>query len=198
MLNITRTQLIQHFTQQQQILRLTETHIHNPGNLTIASVLVPIIDEKGELRVLFTERTLQLKNHAGQISFPGGRMEGHDKDLLETALRETQEETGIPPEKITVIGTMPTLISSTNFLVAPFIGLIEPPLTYQFDPIEVASSFTAPLNFLLDPSNQRQEIRSDTGKQHTIFYIDYDNRSIWGLTARILVTLGELLHTRSV
>ena len=118
---------------------------------------MPIIDDPNELRVLFTERTQQLKDHAGQISFPGGRMERVDKNLADTALRETVEETGLAIDQMEIIGTLTPVISTTGFLVTPFIGFVTPPLQLNLDPTEVAAAFTTPLNYVLDKAHHKTQ-----------------------------------------
>ncbi len=186
---ITKKQLITYFAEQKNFV--TSNDVVTTG-LKLASVLVPIIDNVN-LEVLFTERTLHLKNHAGQISFPGGTMEAADKNLEETVLRETQEEIGLPPEKIQLIGTLQPLISSSNFLVTPFFGLITPPIKYQLDATEVAQVFTVPLNFLLDPNNHQREIYQYADQSREVYVIQYNEHRIWGLTAAILIALAKNL-----
>lgn len=192
MINITKEKLLTCFTNYTAIA--TDTQALNPKWLP-AGVLVPIIHDKNELNVLFTERTTHLKHHAGQISFPGGRMEPGDRDLAATTLRETREEIGLPAKQITLLGSLEPLLSSTGFLVTPFIGLLIkiPPL--KIDPFEVARVFTAPLNFVLDPVNQNKEEIIFKGKPRTIYTINYQGNKIWGLTAAILLKLTEKLRS---
>lgn len=162
-------------------------------NLTPAAVLIPIIDDPQGLMVLFTERTENLKNHPGQISFPGGRLEICDQNLKDTALRETSEEIGLSQKQITILGSLPPVISIAGFWVKPFIGLVNPPLKLKLDLAEVAGIFTTPLDFLLDCNNQREEIISFRGKNRRIYVIDYEGHRIWGMTAQIVVELREKL-----
>lgn len=170
----------------------------NNNQSSPAAVLVPIIVEPTELLVLFTQRNSQLKNHPGQISFPGGKMEATDTDLQTTALRECFEEVGLAVQQTQVIGQLPSLESSTGFLVTPFIGLITPPLELKIDPLEVAEIFTAPLNYLLDPRHHSHELFLHAGKQIPITVINYQEHIIWGLTAKIIVELAEILSQKNM
>jgi len=154
-----------------------------------AAVLVLIIDEAAELKVLFTLRTPHLRQHAGQISFPGGMREISDDTLEQTALRETHEEIGLNKIDIKLLGNLESLMSSTQFLVTPFIGLIQPPLNLVIDTQEVAEIFTVPLNFLLDKNNQQKQIFKQNTQAHEVYVIEYEQHRIWGLTAKILVNL---------
>jgi len=161
--------------------------------LTPAAVLVPIIEDPQELLMLFTERTTHLKHHPGQISFPGGGREKEDRDLIDTALRETMEEIGLQSTQINIIGSLNPVVSSTGFLVTPFIALLTPPLDLQLDTSEVASIFTAPLNFVLDRRQQKEELFLHAGQQRKIYAVNYQNYRIWGMTAQILVNLTDKL-----
>lgn len=163
--------------------------------LKSASVLVPVIDEK-ELLILFTQRTDHLQHHAGQISFPGGAREVDDRDLAETALRETQEEIGLARETITLLGSLTPVISVSGFLVTPFVGLVKPPLKLILNPQEVAAIFTAPLNFVLDPNNHKQELYRWNNADRPVDVIQYEEHRIWGLTARILVEMTKKIPSQ--
>ncbi len=196
MIKITKTKLLAYFAEKnktQSAAPAVKTSAET--TLTPAAVLIPIIDDEHELLVLFTQRTEQLSNHAGQISFPGGKMEAIDQSLEETALRETAEEIGLAPNAIKLLGTCNPAGSSTGFLVTPFVGIITPPLQLKIDPREVASVFTAPLNFVLDPVHQQQQVIAYKGQQRNIMVIQYGEHRIWGLTAAILVNFGRDLQT---
>jgi 8-oxo-dGTP pyrophosphatase MutT (NUDIX family) len=166
-----------------------------PTSLLHAGVLVCIIEESDNLLVLFTERTTHLKNHAGQISFPGGKMEKGDKDLADTTLRETKEEIGLAREKINIIGQLDPVISTTGFWVRPFVALVSQPLELSLDPHEVAGVFTAPLDFLLDPLNHETRSIMYKGELKTVNVITYEDKKIWGMTANILVEMSQRLKT---
>lgn len=164
-------------------------------NLKPASVLVPLIDKGDHLEVLFTERAATLKNHAGHISFPGGSVEESDADLVTTALRETTEEIGLTKEKITLFGCLSPFISSSGYLVTPFVGLVTPPLELNIDAMEVNQVFTTPLDYVLDDINYRCEPITREGKQYEIYAVYYQTHRIWGLTAAILMELKNYLKT---
>lgn len=187
-IKITKARLSNFLREKPPTLEKKETLQFTP-----AAVLMLILEEAKELMVLFTERTKDLKNHGGQISFPGGRMEKSDSDLRETALRETQEEIGVAAHQINIIGSLDPVISTTGFRVTPFVGLVSSPLQMTLDPSEVAAVFTVPLNFLLDPKNQKSENYFFKGKNRQIFIIEYQEHRIWGMTAKILVDLSRQL-----
>jgi len=165
-------------------------------DLVAASVLIPIIDRPAGLTVLFTQRSQKLKNHPGQISFPGGRVEKDDKDVVDTALREAQEEIGLRPERVTVLGQLGLCLTGTGFEVTPVVGLIEEPLKLSLATDEVTETFEIPLSLLLDENRYRTNtsILPSGGKRE--FYIfDYPQRYIWGATAQMLVDLRKLLES---
>ena len=161
--------------------------------VTPASVLVPVIDHAGGLTVLFTLRTPHLRAHSGQVSFPGGRAEPGDASPEFTALRETQEEIGLAPERVEVIARMPEYLTRTGYRVTPVVGLVAPPLELAPDSREVAEAFEVPLAFLLDPANHQRETRELAGKQVGFWVMQYEERRIWGATAGMLVNLYRML-----
>src|SRR6056297_1110083 len=122
------------------------------GPLRPAAVLVPLVDRADGLTVLLTERTAHLHAHAGQISFPGGAFEPGDADAVAAALRETEEEVGLAPEQVEVVGRLDTYVTRTGFEVTPVVGLVRPPVLLRPDPFEVADVFEVPLDFILDPA----------------------------------------------
>lgn len=160
---------------------------------TAAAVLVPIVDHPGGLTVLFTQRTMRLKSHAGQVSFPGGRAEPGDPSPEFTALREAEEEIGIRPERIEIIGRLPDYLTRTGYRISPIVGLLTPPLELVPDPREVDEVFEVPLAFLLDPRNHRRSTREFQGKVLGFYEMPYrydaGERHIWGATAGMLVNL---------
>ncbi|HEX4928996.1 MAG TPA: CoA pyrophosphatase [Burkholderiales bacterium] len=161
--------------------------------MTPAAVLVPIIAHPRELTVLFTRRTEQLRRHSGQVSFPGGRAETTDPTPEFTALRETQEEIGLAPERVEVLARMPDYLTRTGYRVTPVIGLISPPLELVPDAREVDEVFEVPLAFLLDPANAQRRSRDIEGRRATYFVFEYEGRVIWGATAGMLVNLYRIL-----
>lgn len=157
--------------------------------LTAASVLVPIVAHARELTVLFTQRTTHLKAHSGQVSFPGGRAEPHDASPEFTALREAQEEVGLPPERVEILARLPDYFTRTGFRITPVVGVVVPPLELSPDPREVEEVFEVPLAFLLDPSNHRRQTREWQGQTVGFYEVPYGDRYIWGATAGMIVNL---------
>jgi len=160
---------------------------------TVAAVLVPIVHWDKELTVLFTRRTTQLRSHSGQVSFPGGRAEPDDADAAATALRETEEEVGLPRARVEVLGSLPPYMTRTGFRVTPVVGLVQPPLELVPDAREVDEVFEVPLAFLLEPANHRRETREFQGRSATYYTMDYEGRVIWGATAGMVVNLYRRL-----
>lgn len=158
-----------------------------------AAVLVPIIARPSGLTVLLTRRTEHLRDHAGQVSFPGGRCEAEDASPIITALRESSEEVGIEPEQVEVLGTLPDYFTSTGFCVTPVVGVVAPPLNLRLDDFEVAETFEAPLPFLLDAANYRQEEVDYAGSKRTYWAVPWREYFIWGATAGMLVSLRRHL-----
>ena len=160
---------------------------------TAAAVLIPVIAH-GELTVLFTQRTTELKSHAGQVSFPGGRAEPQDASAEFTALREAGEEIGLATDRVEILARLPDYRTRTGFRVTPVIGLVTPPLELAPDPREVAEVFEVPLAFLLDPSNRQRRTREFQGKTVGYYVFEYQDRVIWGATAGMLVNLYRMLE----
>ena len=157
------------------------------ATLTPAGVLIPLVDHgPGEISVLLTERSAALKTHAGQVSFPGGRMEPDDPDITITALRETEEEVGIAQDIVSVIGYLKPMPTITGYAVTPVIGLVEKSFELNVDATEVASAFEVPLAFFLEPSNRRRVERELHGSRVTMVEYHFDGQRIWGATAFIL------------
>ncbi len=159
-----------------------------------AAVLVPIIDRPSGLTVLLTQRTAHLRDHPGQVSFPGGRCEPRDADPQATALREAEEEVGLRPDQVEVIGCLPEYATSTGFRVTPVVGVVTPPLNLRLDDFEVAEVFEPPLSFLLDATNFRRESVLYQGVQREFWAVPWEGRYIWGATAGMLVGLRECLQ----
>lgn len=161
--------------------------------LKAAGVLVLIIERVPHLTVLLTRRSAELKHHASQICFPGGRMEKTDDSILHTALRETWEEVGILPGAIDVIGSLDPHPTITGYAVTPVVGLVEPPLKLQIDEREVEVAFEVPLQFLMDPDNVQHSMRTFRG--HTVPTIEFHfgGHRIWGATASMLIKLRKML-----
>ena len=161
--------------------------------LTPASVLFPVVLREPEPSVLLTRRTEHLKDHPGQISFPGGRVEVDDASPAHTALRETEEEIGLSSAHIEVIGYLPDYLTVTGFCVTPVVALVTPPFTLRRDPIEVAEVFEVPLAFLMDVANHQQHFAFYRGKQRPYLAMPYGDYFIWGATAGIIGALSRAL-----
>jgi 8-oxo-dGTP pyrophosphatase MutT (NUDIX family) len=158
-----------------------------------AAVLVPLVDHPGGMSVLLTQRTAHLSAHAGQISFPGGRIEDGDADAVAAALRETEEEVGLARDHISVIGRLDTYVTGTGFQITPIVGIVAPPFALAIDPFEVAEAFEVPLSFVLDDRNHQRVERESAGRIRCFFVLPFEGRNIWGATAGILVSLAEVL-----
>ncbi len=164
-----------------------------------ASVLLPLV-MRDELKVLLTERTLHLSTHGGQVAFPGGKADATDADAVATALRETQEEVGLTPNYVEVIGTLPHYITGTHFVVSPVVALVDPNFELKINPFEVARTFEVPLRFLMNPANHQEHMFEWQGAQRRWFSIPYKTppssdvsdtagdheHFIWGATAGML------------
>ncbi|HLJ64453.1 MAG TPA: CoA pyrophosphatase [Stellaceae bacterium] len=158
-----------------------------------AAVLVPLALHPDGMRVLLTLRSPHLAAHAGQVSFPGGRIEPEDPDPVAAALRETWEEVGIGLSHIEVVGRLDTYLTGTGFEITPIVGLVRVPYELVLDPIEVAEAFEVPLAFILDRANHATDARDYKGKLRQFSVIRYGRHTIWGATAGMLVNLTEVL-----
>lgn len=169
--------------------------VHPPERTVVpAAVLVPIINRPGAVTVMLTQRTAHLNDHAGQISFPGGRVEEGDADRVHTALREAEEETGLVREMVDVVGRLPDFDIPSGFRVTPVVGWIEPPVEFDPDPFEVAEVFEVPLRHFLDPSNHERRSDEINGRRRDYYAMPYQDRFIWGATAGMLFSLYQLLR----
>lgn len=169
-----------------------------PAGRRPACVLVPIVTRAEELTVLLTRRTVHLKHHSGQISFPGGRVEAGDARAEDTALREAREEIGLDPARVEVLGRLSEYHTRTDFRVTPVVALVAPPFELRLDAHEVDEAFEVPLSFLLDPANHQRHAREFQGRQVPYFAIPYRDYYIWGATAAMLVNLYRFLARAAV
>jgi 8-oxo-dGTP pyrophosphatase MutT (NUDIX family) len=161
-----------------------------------AAVLLPLMQRVSSHEgpaLLFTRRTESLARHSGQVSFPGGRSEPHDLSPIETALRETFEETGIAPGFVSVAGYLDRYLTGTGFDIQPVVGFVAEGFALMPDASEVAAIFEVPLAFLLDPANRRRETRHFGGRERRFYAFTYQGHEIWGATAAIIVNLAEHL-----
>jgi 8-oxo-dGTP pyrophosphatase MutT (NUDIX family) len=162
-----------------------------------AAVLLPLI-LRDQPSLLFTRRTESLARHSGQVSFPGGRSEAGDLSPVETALRETFEETGIAASHVTMAGYLERYLTGTGFDIQPVVGLLAEGFSLAPDPREVAEIFEVPLAFLCDPANLRRESREIGGRHRSFYAFTYMSHEIWGATAAIVVSLAERLRASSL
>jgi 8-oxo-dGTP pyrophosphatase MutT (NUDIX family) len=163
-------------------------------DLTPAAVLIPIVDRDSGPTILLTLRTAHLRDHAGQVSFPGGRCDPTDATPVATALREAQEEVGIDPRQVEVLGCLPDYVTGTGFRVTPVVGVVRPPLDLKLDDFEVADVFEPPLEFLLDAANHQRHSIEVRGAMREYWAMPWKTYYIWGATAGMLVSLHRFLR----
>lgn len=161
--------------------------------LTPAAVLLPLVMRDSGLFMLLTQRTAHLRDHAGQVSFPGGHVDAADSGPVHTALREANEEVGLRAEQVEVLGVLPDYATGTGFCITPVVGLVAPPLNLRLADFEVADVFETPLEFLMEPTNYRREKVFIRGKDREYWTILWQNYRIWGATAAMIVSLQRYL-----
>jgi 8-oxo-dGTP pyrophosphatase MutT (NUDIX family) len=164
-----------------------------PRPLRPAAVLVPLVERPAGLTILLTRRAEHLHDHAGQISFPGGRAEPRDAGIIDTALRETREEIGLTPEYIDVVGYLDPYETVTGYLITPVVSFVTPGFRLRLDNFEVADAFEVPLGFILDPENHQIHSRMRHGAKRRYYVFEYRDRYIWGATAGMLMNLYRRL-----
>jgi 8-oxo-dGTP pyrophosphatase MutT (NUDIX family) len=171
-------------------------HFLPPGvpNLRPAAVLAPIVARPDGLTMLFTTRTADMPTHAGQVSFPGGRVQPEDSGPVATALRETFEETGIAPDYITPLGAFDAYRTVTNYAIVPIVGLVREGFTLAPDPREVADVFEAPISFLMNSANHERHTREWQGGERAYYVMPWRERFIWGATAGMIKALHDRLY----
>ncbi|MEP6884042.1 MAG: CoA pyrophosphatase [Gammaproteobacteria bacterium] len=167
-----------------------------PARRVPAAVLVPLVERATGLTVLLTQRAETLKDHAGQISFPGGRIEPSDADARAAALREAYEEIGLLPDFVEFAGYLPDHFVITGFRVTPVVGFVNPDYQLRIAAAEVHDVFEVPLEYILDPANHKFRRRKLAGLDIDVHDIPYGNRNIWGATAGMLMTLRRMLLSR--
>ena len=163
-----------------------------------AAVLIPLFEKHGAWHVLFTERTHDVEDHKGQVAFPGGRADEGDESRVATALRETEEEIGLGREDVTVIGTLDELLTITQYRVTPVVGTFRWPYEFTTSPVEIAAIFDTPLDWLADPAHLEIQYYPPPagGPPIPVYYFHYDGHTIWGVTARIVLSFLEVIGLR--
>ena len=180
--------------QIQQALDAADEITPRSTELRPSAVLVPVIEKSDGLHLLLTQRAEHLRHHAGQISFPGGSMDNTDRDLIHTALRETEEEIGIPQQQIDVLGKLPLQPTGSGFLIQPVVGILPNKFELSLSENEVTAAFQAPVDFLFNANNQQHSYHQHQGKNYSIYSIPYNGWNIWGATANIIVKFSQLLN----
>lgn len=177
-------------------------HVINPdfrdlilGNrLRDAAVLIPVVDRGPEATLLLTKRTDSLRNHSGQVAFPGGRIDPEDGTAEIAAIREAGEEIGLAPDFIDVVGRMPDYVTGSGYRIAPVLAAVRPGFSLTINPAEVDDAFEVPLRVLMDPANHHRESRFWNEKERFFYTMPHDVHRIWGITAGIIRTLYERLY----
>ncbi|MER8966239.1 CoA pyrophosphatase [Mesorhizobium sp. M0808] len=178
-------------------------HRFNPGHprlklakaLRDAAVLIPVVDHGHEATVLLTRRAEKLRNHSGQVAFPGGTIDPTDASPETAALRETSEEIGLDSDYIEIIGSLPDYVSGSGYRIAPVLGIVRPGFSLTLNSDEVDAVFEVPLGFLMDPANHTRDSRMWNDLEWFYYEMPYGGQRIWGVTAGIIRTLYERLYS---
>ncbi|MGZ6133940.1 MAG: CoA pyrophosphatase [Myxococcaceae bacterium] len=169
-------------------------HLHLPGlELRDSAVLAPFVLRGDDPRLLFTLRPAHFRRHAGQVSFPGGVRDPEDPTTLHTALRELEEELGVPQQAVHVLGMLDEIPTTSEFRVVPYVGLLDPSVELRPDAGEIAELLEVPVADLLVPGLRRTEKRFFRGAEHDVYFYDAGRHTIWGATARILSNLLSVI-----
>jgi len=167
-----------------------EIDITDSTELKCAAVLIPLVQDRGDWNILYTRRTQRVESHKGQVSFPGGGCDEGETSLEQTALREVQEEIGIEPEAVRVLGRLTSMVTVTSFRVTPVVGVLNWPTVFRLNETEVERIFTVPLAWLANTRN-RWELPFPGGNRSVVVYHPFDGELVWGATARMTV---DFLH----
>lgn len=190
---MTSDELLTRFLLQRPAPTLAQPLGLTLSGLKPAAVLLPLVERPGGLQLLLTRRSAQLRHHAGQISFPGGRQDPEDESLIQTALRETEEELGIAPSLIRVIGSLSPLNTISRYEVLPVLGQLDPDYRLTLNPEEVEQAFEVPLDYLLDSAHHIALTLPRAGKAHRVYWIPWQRQFIWGATASMIRQLAQHL-----
>ena len=178
----------------EQLQQRPGRQLHLPGlELRDSAVLAPFVLRGGEPRLLFTLRPAHLRRHAGQVSFPGGARDPEDPTTLHTALRELNEELGVPERAVEVLGMLDEIPTTSEFRVVPYVGLLDPSVELRPDAGEIAELLEVRVSDLLVPGLRRTEKRVFRGAEHDVYFYDVGRHTIWGATARILSNLLSVI-----
>ncbi len=177
-------------------------HLLNPAlvdfaqglKLKDAAVLVPVVDDGQEAKVILTQRTATLRKHSGQIAFPGGGIDEDDGSAERAAVREAEEEIGLAPHFVETVGRLPTYFTTTGFRITPVLAVVKRGFELRLNPTEVDEVFEVPLSFLMNAANHERSARLFEGHERHFYVMPYEERNIWGVTAGILRTLYERLY----
>jgi 8-oxo-dGTP pyrophosphatase MutT (NUDIX family) len=177
-------------------------HLLNPDLMPLveglrlrdAAVLVPVVDDGDEAKVIFTQRASTLRKHSGQIAFPGGAIDEGDVSPEQAALREAEEEIGLSPFFVEPVGRLPQYLAGTGFRIIPVLSVVRRGFELKLNPHEVDEVFEVPLSFLMDPQNYRRGSRVWNGAERHFYQLPYQERNIWGITASIVRTVYERLY----
>jgi len=182
--------------QVRNILSTRERRVIEHPSFAHAAVLVPLFKKGEGCHILFTKRTDQVKYHKGEISFPGGVFDEKDSGLERTALREAFEEIGLKGNDVQIIGVLDDIVTITEFIITPFVGLFSYPYPFKLSPIEIEELIEVPLSFLLDENcfSEREIVRGD--RKEIVYSYQYGNHIIWGATARILKQFLDLITSQ--
>ena len=181
------------FDRLRMVLKPLSHRFTPPEGLRSAGVLVPLRARGDEVSVVLARRTEQVPHHKGQVCFPGGSRDPGDPDLLETALRESEEELGIRREDVEILGTMDPVITVTGFCIQPFVAKLSANAEFRLDTFEMAEVFEAPLSIFGEFDRYRYAESTFQGERNRVYFFDYGSRTIWGATAMILHRLAELV-----
>jgi 8-oxo-dGTP pyrophosphatase MutT (NUDIX family) len=168
--------------------------VTGPRTLREAAVLIPVVDHGEEASVILTKRAEKLTSHSGQVAFPGGRIDPTDASPEAAALREAEEEIGLDPAHVEIIGRMPDYVSGSGYRIAPVLSIVRPGFTLSINEHEVDAAFEVPLRFLMDPANHAQNSREFDSRVWVYYDMPYGGQRIWGVTAGIIRTLYERLY----